>query len=59
MSLSESAGFSKFGVDLKVSAPRLFMEKSEASGPPSLQLTLPAFGPNAEYSATLSLPFSG
>ena len=48
LSLSESAGDSKFGVDLKDSAPRLFMEKSEASVPLSLQLTLPAFGPRAE-----------
>ena len=47
LSLFESAGASKFGVDLKVSTPLLLMEKSEASVPLSLQLTLPALGPAA------------
>ena len=32
-------------MDLKDSAPRLFMVKSEASVPLNLQVTLPAFGP--------------
>ena len=40
LSLLESAGASKFGVDLKVNTPLLLREKSEASVPLSLQLTL-------------------
>ena len=34
------------------------MEKSDASAPPRLHLTLPALGPVALYSATASLSFS-
>ena len=53
LSLSESAGDSKLGTLLKVSRPPLLMEKSDASVPPRLHLTLPALGPVALYSATV------